>query len=53
MEIIYVLLLLASLVCFIAAAVKYRGDYKGKQLIAVGLALWVAVPLLEHLTALD
>lgn len=53
MRLIYALLLLASFACFVIAAIKYRRDYKGKQLLAAGLACWVAVPLLQTLQTLD
>lgn len=54
MTVVYLLLLLAALICFIAAA--FRGaDGVGRvraNLIALGLAFWVAVPLLQTIRAL-
>lgn len=46
MTIVYALLLVAALVCFILAAFKAVGRV---QLVACGLAFWVLVPLIQML----
>lgn len=50
MTTIYLLLLLAAILCFLAAAFRGGTDGVGRvrvNLIALGLAFWVAVPLLQ------
>jgi hypothetical protein len=51
MTLIYLLLLLAALVCFILAAAGV--PVRRISLVALGLAFWVAVPLLQTIRALD
>ena len=55
MAILEFVLLLLALVAFAVAAARYRRSDRplAVDLIAVGLALWVAVPLLRALRALD
>jgi hypothetical protein len=54
MEIFYFILLLLALVCFAVAAARHRSDRPlAVDLIALGLALWVAVPFLKALQALS
>ena len=50
MALLYFVLLLLALVCFVAAA---SGKVASRfNLVAVGLALWVAVPLVQTLQKL-
>lgn len=50
MTIIYILLLIAALGCFVLACTRLAARV---NLIALGLAFWVAVPLIQHLRALN
>lgn len=50
MTVLYFVLLLLALVCFVAAAVGVRSPRV--ELLALGLALWVAVPFLQALQRL-
>jgi hypothetical protein len=50
MTVLFFVLLLLALICFAAAASgKVASKY---NLVALGLALWVAVPFIETLTKL-
>lgn len=51
MEILILLLLLAAAVCFGIAA--FSRNQPRINLVALGLLLWVAVPLLQTLVGLD
>lgn len=52
MNLLYALLLLAALTCFVVAAANYRQGHQGKTLLAAGLACWAAVALLRQLQML-
>lgn len=57
MTAIYLILLLLALVCFVvAAAGRTPADTLGRatryNLVALGLAFWVAVPLIETIRSL-
>jgi hypothetical protein len=49
MAIVYLLLLVAAFVMFVLAAINVPVRF---NLVALGLALWVAVPLLQILLSL-
>lgn len=49
MNVIYPLLLIGALVCFVAAAMNVTTRF---QLVAAGLALWVLVPLIQLMRVL-
>lgn len=50
MIVVYFILLLLALICFAVAAVSRRRHAElGVELVALGLAFWVAVPLLQTL----
>lgn len=49
MHVLYFVLLLISIICFVAASL---GVVARVNLVALGLAFWVAVPLLQQLTGL-
>lgn len=49
MDVLCFVLLLVALICFVAAAF---GVVARVNLVALGLAFWVAVPLLQSLTGL-
>jgi hypothetical protein len=51
MEIVYFVLLLLALICFVLTAFGVQHSRVG--LLALGLAFWVAVPLIHALRALD
>lgn len=55
MNVVYFILLLLSLICFVVAAFfrTRQPATVSADLVALGLAFWVAVPFLEHLRALD
>lgn len=49
MTLIYALLLIAALVCFVIAASGRRVETMRVGFLPLGLAFWVAVPLLQLL----
>lgn len=49
MEIVYLLLLLGSFVCFCVATASFPQRF---NLVALGLALWVLVPLIHVIKTL-
>lgn len=52
MAILYLLLLLAAFLCFIAAAFMAERPWTARvNLVALGLALWVAVDLIHAIKA--
>lgn len=53
MTVIFMLLFLAALVCFVLAALGVRvGTRKSVDLLALGLAFWVLVPFIQAVRAL-
>lgn len=59
MTLLFFLLLLAALICFVLAAfASNRGDGLGRlhsriNLVALGLAFWVTVPLVQTIRSLS
>lgn len=53
MTVVFMLLFLAALVCFALAALGVRVGTRGSvELLAVGLAFWVLVPLIKAVQVL-
>lgn len=51
-QVVFLLLLLGAFVCFVLAAFGVRTERRPVNFVAVGLALWVLVPLIRAVMSL-